>query len=202
MLRLSRLAFGEGLVSLGRYCNRQLKLKNYILTGAPGAGKTSLINEFQNRNYSTVKEVATDIITKEQLNGISAPWKNSEFIDKIVDLQKTRQESIKSSRLCFFDRSPICTYALTIYLGFEPSDSLLNELARIKEQKIYQKQVFFIENLGFITNTEARKITFEESLKFEEIHKKIYLDFDYELIFINKAPTRIRIEQILQYIKL
>ncbi len=177
-------------------------MKNYILTGAPGSGKTSLINEFQNRNYLTIKEAATDVIAEEQLNGISEPWKNPEFIDKIADLQKIRQESIKDNRLCFFDRSPICTYALTIYLRFKPSDSLLNELLRIKEQRIYQKQVFFIKNLGFITNTEARKITFEESLKFEEIHKKIYQDFDYELIFINKAPIETRMDQILQHIKL
>ncbi len=177
-------------------------MKNYILTGAPGSGKTSLINEFKKKDYLTVKEAATDIIAEEQLKGISEPWKNPEFIDKIVDLQKIRQESIKASGLCFFDRSPICTYALSVYLGFEPSDSLLNELARIKEHQIYQKQVFFIENLGFITNTQARKITFRESLKFEEIHKKIYLDFDYELIFINKATTQIRMEQILEHIKL
>jgi predicted ATPase len=177
-------------------------LKNYILTGAPGSGKTSLINEFKKKDYLTVKEAATDVISEEQLKGISEPWKYPEFIDKIVDLQKIRQESIKDNRLCFFDRSPICTYALAIYLGFKPSDSLLNELARTKEQQIYQKQVFFIKNLGFITNTQARKITFEESLKFEEIHKKIYMDFDYELIFINKAPIKRRIEKILSDIKL
>ncbi len=40
------------------------------------------------------------------------------------------------------------------------SEALSAELKRIKTEAIYQKRVFFTQNLGFITPTEARRIKF------------------------------------------
>ena len=48
--------------------------------------------------------------------------------------------------------------------------------------QIYQKQVFFIENLGFCEPSAARKISFEDSLKFEKVHEETYRSFGYECI--------------------
>jgi predicted ATPase len=174
--------------------------RKYILTGAPGAGKTTLIEALKSKNYLIVNEAATDIIAQEQAVGIKEPWESEGFIDKIVNLQKTRQELVNNRKLVFFDRSPICTYALAIYLGFAPSKLLLAEIAKITKDQIYQKRVFLIENLGFITNTTARRINLKEALKFEKIHKEIYQDFGYELILIKKAPVANRLEQILKII--
>jgi hypothetical protein len=53
-----------------------------------------------------------------------------------------------------------------VYLGYPFSDTLSRELKRIEAEAIYQKRVFFIQNLGVITPTEARRISFEESLRF------------------------------------
>ena len=57
-------------------------------------------------------------------------------------------------------------------------------MKRIKEEAIYQKRVFLIRNLGFITATEARRISFEETLRFEKIHEETYRDFGFELRFV------------------
>ncbi len=100
----------------------------------------------------------------------------------------------------FYDRSPICTYALAIYLGFEPSKILLDQIKYIQEYKIYENRVFFIANLGFIKNTDARKISFEESLKFEQIHLDAYKKFGYECITIPVAPIENRAQQIMTLI--
>ncbi|AZL16340.1 AAA family ATPase [Rickettsiales endosymbiont of Stachyamoeba lipophora] len=80
-------------------------------------------------------------------------------------------------------------------------NSLTKELSRIKDKNIYKTQVFFIRNLGFIENTEARKISFEEARKFEQIHEQIYNDFGYELINIEPAGIADRVKQILEYIQ-
>jgi len=79
-------------------------------------------------------------------------------------------------------RSVICTAALAVYLGFPRSDALSRELQRVKTEAIFQKRVFFIQNLGFITPTEARRISFEETLRFERVHEETYRNFGFELV--------------------
>jgi predicted ATPase len=175
-------------------------LQNYILTGAPGAGKTTLIEALKSKNYFTVNEAATDLITQQQAAGVKECWKQADFIDKIVNLQKARQQAINPKELVFFDRSPICTLALATYLGFAQSQLLLEEILRITKDEIYQKQVLFVENLGFMENTNIRTISFAEALKFEEIHKNIYQSLGYELITIKKSHIAARIKQVLQVI--
>jgi predicted ATPase len=171
-------------------------MKRYILTGTPGSGKTSIIHELKSKGYAVVEEAATDVIALEQVNGNPEPWMQADFIDKIVCLQKQRQ--IKTAtfpcELQFYDRSPICTYALSRYLGYPPSACLLEEMRRIERENIYQKQVFFIENLGFCQPTEVRKISFEASLIFEKIHLEIYASLGYDFIKIppHSLPKRIQ----------
>ena len=93
----------------------------------------------------------------------------------------------------------MCTLALSRYLGYPPSASLLEELARIERERIYQRQVFFIEHLGFCQPSSARKITFEESLVFEQIHEETYLSLGYDLIKIAPEALSQRVHYIMAY---
>jgi predicted ATPase len=174
-------------------------MKRYILTGMPGCGKTAIIRALEMQGYFVIEEAATDAIAYEQTQGNAAPWEQPCFIDQIVSLQKQRQIAIEgvAANLQFYDRSPICTYTLATYLGFAPSSALLHEIARIQKNHIYQTQVFFIENLGFCTPTQARTITFEEALPFESLHAETYTQFGYECVFIPQASVLERVETIL-----
>jgi predicted ATPase len=176
-------------------------MKRYILTGTPGCGKTSIIRSLEVAGYVTIEEAATDIIALRHAQGTAEPHTHPAFIDDIVNLQKQRQ--MRASVLAevqFFDRSPLCTYALAVFLGFPISITLADEVERIKEEQIYQKQVFFIENLGFCEPTAARKISFEDSLRFEKVHEETYNSFGYECIRV--APQRLsaRMEQITRFV--
>jgi predicted ATPase len=71
----------------------------------------------------------------------------------------------------FHDRSSICTAALATYLGYSITPTLAAELDRTKRGSISDHRVFFIRNLGFITDTDARRISFEEALRFEKISR-------------------------------
>lgn len=177
--------------------------KRSIITGTPGAGKTSLLRALECRGYPVVEEAATDLIALEQAQGNNEPWTHPSFIDHIITLQKQRQVNAAyiPSAVQFFDRSPVCTYALSVYLRFPPSPLLLEELQRIKDETIYQKQVFFIANLGYVEPTAARRISYEESLAFEKIHKEAYRSHGYECITIPAKPLKERVEEVLKRIK-
>lgn len=163
-------------------------IQRFILTGTPGSGKTSVIKELEKSGHTVIHEAATDIIRLEQAEGIEKPWENPSFIAKIISLQKDRQINA-SGNLQFYDRSPFCTYALAKYFGQIPSKLLLDEVDRCLKNGVYQNRVFFFENLGFIEHTDARKISYEDALIFEQIHLDVYKEFGFEIIMVPKVLT-------------
>ena len=177
-------------------------MKRYILTGAPGCGKTAIIRSLEIAGYPVVEEAATDVIAIRQAQGVPDAWRHDSFVDDIVSLQKQRQTRPvdSSSGVQFFDRSPLCTYALSRWLGFPISTVLAGEVERIQTAAIYEKQVFFIENLGFCEPTAARKISFEDSLRFEKVHEETYREFGYEFVRIAAQELSRRVDQVTSYV--
>lgn len=173
-------------------------MKRFIVTGAPGAGKTAIIRQLEHDGFSIVEEAATDVIALEQARGIAEPWACPAFIDAVANLQKQRQirESHNGDEVQFHDRSEFCTAALARYLGHPLSAAFSLELERIQAQAIFQRRVFFVHNLGFITPTEARRINFEEALRFERIHEDIYRDFGFEIFPIEPGSVAERVATI------
>lgn len=174
-------------------------MKRFVLTGAPGAGKTSIINALAAMGHDVVPEAATYIIAQEAAKGIAEPWLYPGFIDKIIALQARRQEESagQDDDIQFFDRSPVCTFALAEYLGFPPSPALMNEMDRIEAEQIFVRRALFIENLGFVEKTAARQINFEDSLVFERIHRETYQRFGYDCFSIPAAPLAERVKLAL-----
>src|SRR3954451_5852080 len=86
-------------------------MKRYIVTGAPGAGKTAVIRQLELDGFSVVEEAATDVIALSQAKGVAEPWTRPEFIDAIVSLQRIRE--LRSASVTevvqFHDRSVVCT---------------------------------------------------------------------------------------------
>lgn len=173
-------------------------MKRFILTGAPGAGKTAILRQLELDAFSVVEEAATDIIALRLAQGVAEPWRDRSFIDAITDLQRQRllRASGEPGEVQFHDRSVICTAALAAYLGYPISTVLARELERIQSENIYQKEVFFIRNLGFITPSEARRISFDESVRFERIHEETYRNFGFEIVSIVPGSLSDRVTAI------
>lgn len=179
-------------------------MRRFILTGTPGSGKTALLRQLEIDGFSIVEEAATDVIALSQAQGVAEPWTQPSFIDAVVDLQKRREThgTLQPVDLQFHDRSVVCTAALADYLEFPISELLHRELERVRSEEIFQKRVLFVRNLGFVAPTEARRINYQESLRFEAIHERTYRERGYELIYIEPGTLAERIATIRQTIQL
>jgi predicted ATPase len=178
-------------------------MRRYILTGAPGAGKTSILRRLTDLGYGVVEEAATAVIARAQAQGEDEPWTRASFIDEIVTLQRQRQLAAPTKgSVHVFDRSPVCTLALATFLGRPVTQALATELERVTSEGIYERQVFFIRNLGFCEPTPARRISFQDSLVFEQVHEKSYRALGYELIDIPAGDLAHRVAAVSSAISL
>src|SRR3989344_3919034 len=82
-------------------------MEKYILTGGPGTGKTTMIQEFKRRGHHTFPEVARQIIAEEQAKekGI-LPWTDlALFQELVVKRQAAQEKNVSTSKKIFLDRA-------------------------------------------------------------------------------------------------
>lgn len=171
--------------------------RRYILTGPPGAGKTALIRRLEALGHDIAEEAATDVIAMAQADGVERPWEPPGFITDIAALQRHREAAPMRGERRFADRSLFCTLALAEYLGHSAPAALISEAEQLARSGWFQPRVFFVEQLGFIVNTEARCISFDDARRFGAVHEKVYESFGFALIRLPPAPIAARIATIL-----
>lgn len=166
-------------------------LQRFVLTGAPGSGKTLLLLALRGRGHAVIEEAATDVIVAAQAHGVDAPWERDNFIDLVVALQRARQlrPVPPTTLLQVFDRSPLCTLALAHYLKRPVTPLLTKEVTRVVEEQVYEQRVFFVRPLGFVERTAARRISPQDALAFEAVHAQVYRDHGFTLVDVPAGPV-------------
>ncbi|MEO3808031.1 AAA family ATPase [Sphaerisporangium sp. B11E5] len=177
--------------------------RRYVLTGAPGAGKTAIAAELRGRGYTVIDEAATDVIAWRQEQGDHEPWNAPGFTDMIVDMQRRRQEAADAAgpAIQIYDRSPICTLALARFLRRPASPALAAEVGRVVSEHVYDRRVFLVHPIGFVVPTAARRISFEDSLAFGRVHEEVYRAHGYELINVPPGEVAHRAATIENHIR-
>ncbi len=176
----------------------------YIITGGPGVGKTTLLNELAKSGYKIVPEVARQII-KEQIatNGEGLPWKNKKlYVDLMINASIESYKMIESENSqtnYFFDRGILDAFCYSSMVGLGISD----EMNVIENNYKYNKKVFILPPWLEIYETDSeRKQTWEEAEYTFQKMKETYLDYGYDLIEVPKDTIENRKAFVLENIKL
>ena len=67
--------------------------------------------------------------------------------------------------------------------------ALAAELDRVLTGRVYEPEVFFVRNQGFVTPTAARRIGFDDSLRFERVHEQVYAELGFRLTDVPAGPV-------------
>ena len=167
-----------------------------VVTGAPGAGKTTVLDLLASRGWVVVPEAATRVNEQLVAGGAREAWRTPDFLDRIVALQLELEAAAGDEGVQLLDRSVVCTLALARYLRLPVPASLRDALARVEAEQRYERRVLLVRPVGRVRRTVARRISYEDSLRFERVHVATYRDLGFETVDVPLAPPEARADQV------
>lgn len=155
-----------------------------VLTGGPGMGKTSIIDNFEKQGYPCIPESGRAIIMAEQARGGNKlPWEERlGFAEAMFEQARLDYEkALLFGERCFFDRAlPDCIgYLKVCQLPIPPT------FWQAAKQYRYHNQVFITPPwLTIYENDAQRKQSFAEAVATYQAVAGVYDDLGYHVIEI------------------
>jgi predicted ATPase len=169
----------------------------YVITGAPSAGKSTVIAELAKRGYATVEEQGRLLIDQELAKGKTLEEVNVDSPDFEVawtKFQRAREAEVDPGTLTFFDRGRLDTLAYFAYYSW-PIPSEITELC----QEANYRKVFLLELLDY-DKDYARVETAETAAAMQELFGKAYADAGYEVVRVPRGSVEERLTLILSHL--
>lgn len=177
-----------------------MKARNYIITGAPGTGKTSIIEGLRQRGVNCFGEVAREVIIRETVAQSDAlPFKDVlAFTEKVVREMKDHLTYCEQFDLNIFDRGLPDSAGYLMLENIDVPEYLVDEIKVAN----YQNQVFFTPFWPDIYTTDSERFeSVEHAQRISKALEDAYSRFGFELVKVPKGPISTRVEFIYQKIQ-
>ena len=150
-----------------------------IITGGPGAGKTTLINALGDTGHPTFAESSRQLIEQQsQLENGILPWLDLPgFAQLCLGVMSEQKEQARQHPTAFLDR------AIPDICGYLTQANLEIGAAYREASQGYHSQVLFCRpEASIYVQDEVRPYPFEEALEIHYALVRVYQELGYEVV--------------------
>lgn len=179
-----------------------MAVKRIVITGGPGTGKSSVIQELKIKNYYCFDEISRAVILEARQEGIEQlfleqPIKFSERLLK-GRLRQYRDAQSIAQDIAFYDRGLPDVLAYLDFFNTPYEDTFTTTCVNNPYET-----VFILEPWEAIfTKDNERYESFEEALLIDKALKNTYKLLGYQPVVVPKCSVAERVKFIQQYLKL
>lgn len=175
-------------------------MKRIAISGGPGTGKTSIIEELENRGQSCFHEYSREVI-KHSLENHSdvLPWDNlPAFTEEVIRGRLLQFRDAVDQTTHFYDRTIVDSIAYQ-HVDHLPVKDEWHQLALSHR---YEKDVFITPPWReiYVVDNERRE-SFEKLMKIHDILCQTYVDYGYTVHEVPKSPLESRTNWILDRVR-
>jgi predicted ATPase len=165
------------------YRNTQIQRNFFIMTGSPGSGKSTILRELKNIAVTVIDEPARQILAEQRSFGGNGVPENDPvlFTELMLSRAIYQFKRLQDKNVpVLFDRGIPDTVGYASLFGIDQGSS-----KNASGVYRYNKTVFITPPWKEIYSTDdERKMSFDQASKFGDELRRIYIDFEYEIIEI------------------
>jgi predicted ATPase len=165
-----------------------LNRKKIVITGGPGTGKTSIINELKNQNYYCFEEIIRSLTleAKKEKEDATPSSNPIAFVSDPLDfntrllngrLNQFEQAAIIEKPLIFFDRGIPDVLAYMSFFNQSYSEDFLNVCLNHKYNHVFLlppwESIYEVDNERFES--------FEEAVRIHDFLEAVYIKLGYHI---------------------
>ncbi len=172
-----------------------------VITGGPGTGKSTVIEELAKRQFMCMHEISREVTLNARKKGIEQLFLTQPLLFSELLLEGRVNQYIEAEKkdydIVFFDRGIPDVHAYMNYICIDYPDSY------IKKSKLYKYTHIFLmppwEEI-YISDSE-RYENFEQALAIHNHLERTYKELGYRIIEVPKGGINERTDFILANIK-
>lgn len=161
----------------------------WILTGAPGSGKTTILDELR-EGIRCVDEPARRVLAEQRaIGGPGTPERDpSRFVQLLLDVAVADHERALGGGPTLFDRGIPDCIAYAIHLGVKPGPSI-----RASDRYRYHDEVLILEpwEETYVTDDE-RTMSFTDTVAFHGVLEDAFDRSGYRRVTVPRGSARDR----------
>jgi len=171
--------------------------KKIVITGGPGTGKSSLINELMRQNFFCMDEISRKVTLDARENGIEQLFLKEPLLFSQLLLEGREQQFLMAEKenadFVFFDRGIPDVHGYMNYIGVDYPDTYKEKSLKYRYTTIFMtppwQEIYQSDN--------ERYESYEQSLAIHNHLKKTYIELEYSILNVPIGTVKDRVQFIL-----